>query len=161
MCYLILLLGINPVYGDTLKVGQSAPDFRISSMQRDYFSLSELRTDGRVLLYFWSSRCHVCHTSLTKINALQVRYQNRNLTVAGVNIGHEKHKEVKSYLKNNHFGFLVLNDDAQKKDLRSKYRIVSTPTFVLVSASGKIEYIGHQIPDMEKYLEDLNTNVPG
>ncbi|MDH5180017.1 MAG: TlpA family protein disulfide reductase [Gammaproteobacteria bacterium] len=144
---------------DNLKVGQTAPDFRISSLQRDYFSLTELRAEGQVLLYFWSTRCHVCDSLLTKINALQVRYQNRQMTVVGVNIGYESHAEVRKYLNNNNFGFLVLNDDTQKNELREKYRIQATPLFVLVSRRGKIEYLGHAVPDLEQFIPSLNLGA--
>lgn len=156
-CLLPLFL-MNPVQAktNTIKIGQHAPDFRISSIDKDYFSLAEMRSDGHVLLYFWSSRCHVCHSLQTQINALHVRYKNRHVTVAGINIGLEKRSEVKRYLKDNFFNFLVLNDDAQKNDLRQKYQIVSTPTFVLVSPAGKILYISHTIPNMEDFIEPLD-----
>lgn len=153
-CYLCLFLGINIAVAetDTLKVGQAAPDFRVSSIQGDSFSLSELRADGHVLLYFWSSRCHVCHSLITQINALHIRYRKRNVVVVGLNIGYEQHQEVKKYLQDNHLGFLILNDDSRKEILRKQYSLVSTPGFVLVSPQGEIKYLGHAIPDLEKFI---------
>lgn len=135
------------------RVGQNAPDFELKDLDGRTHSLAQLRNNGPVLLIFWATECVYCHALLSDFKTAHSRYAPRGLTLAGINIGGEHNVEVKAYVTDNEVPWLILSDRVANLDVAEAYRVLGTPTVVLVGADGEVLFYGHRMPDLEKFLE--------
>jgi len=134
------------------RVGQIAPDFSITDLNKQPRSLSELRKDGHVLLVFWSTKCHVCHAMIPQFKQIHKKYNGKGLTFVAVNVGFEDRDEVDDYVFEYMLDYLVLNEDDKKAQIAQDYRLVGTPTLQLIAPDGTVKFRGHRIPELQKYL---------
>ncbi|UCE88334.1 MAG: TlpA family protein disulfide reductase [Pseudomonadota bacterium] len=134
------------------RVGQSAPDFALKDLEGRIHSLAQLRKDGPVLLIFWATECVYCHAMLSDFKAAHAEYAGRGLTLAGINIGGEHNVEVKAYVTDNAVPWLILSDRVANLDVAEAYRVLGTPTVVLVASDGEVLFYGHRMPDLKKLV---------
>jgi len=134
------------------KKGQTAPGFTLTDLKKQSHSLESLRKKGHVLLVFWSTKCHICHTMIPNFKAIQTKYGSKGLTLAAINVGFEDKEEVDDYAFEFKLNYLVLNEDNKKEQLAQDYRLVGTPTIQLIAPDGTVKYRGHSIPDLDKLL---------
>ncbi len=59
------------------KVGQTAPEFTLSSLEGSEVSLNALTQQGHVLLIFWATECVYCYAHIENFNALHEQYHDR------------------------------------------------------------------------------------
>ncbi len=58
-----------------IKVGSTAPDFVVESVNGEVFDLQELK--GKVVVItFWSTTCEICKAEIPKLNTLTVDYKD-------------------------------------------------------------------------------------
>lgn len=134
------------------KVGQTAPDFTLTDLQNNPHSLESLRKKGHVLLVFWSTKCHICHAMIPRFKEIHAKYTGKGLTLAAINVGYEYKDDVDDYAFEYMLDYLILNEDDKKAQLGADYRLVGTPTILLVAPDGTVKYNGHSIPDLDKLL---------
>jgi len=142
------LLALFMTLPGTANISRQAPDFEIKNLSGKPVRLADLRTDGRVLLVFWSTRCGYCKQMIPQFKAIEKNYRNKGVRLAAVNIGSEDKPEVLRYANKFNLPYLVLNDDAQKADLAENYAVVGTPTIILIEPTGEVSYRGFKLPDL-------------
>lgn len=135
-------------------VGDAAPEFALKTLGGDTRSLTELRKQGHVLLVFWSVDCAYCLAEVPSLNALQERYAGKGLAVAAINIAAETEIEIRDYVRDYGVNYLVFSDRGKNLDVVDDYGVFATPTLVLVSPAGAIEYYGHKVPDVGKWVSE-------
>ena len=121
------------------EVGQPAPGFTQNDPDGHPVSLADFK--GRyVLIDFWASWCGPCRVENPNVVNAHENYKDKNFTVLGVSLDHEKGRE--AWLK-------AIEDDqltwTQVSDLKgwenevaSLYAVRAIPKNVLVDPSGKI-----------------------
>jgi len=147
--YAVLLLGIlsSASWGSVgPRVGETAPDFSLTDLNKKVYTLKGLRSKGHVLLVFWSTRCHVCHAMIPEFKKIHTQYKDKNLTLVAINVGFEDRDDVDDYAFEYKLNYLVLNDDDKKAQVAQDYRLIGTPTMELIAPDGKVLYRGHRIP---------------
>ena len=148
----ILVLGSTTMtHAGSLKPGDPAPPFRLPKLDGQIVSLKQLTSQGHVLLVFWELECVYCFSHIKDFNALQKKYQGR-LTIAGINFLGEYADEVREYAKNNGVHYTLLADRLNNIDVAEAYKVIGSPTMVLVSPQGRILYYGYKIPALEQWL---------
>jgi thiol-disulfide isomerase/thioredoxin len=164
MPLLFLLLLTVPVLASATnigpRVGQQAPEFNITDLKGQPHSLTQLRDKGYVLVVFWSTRCHVCHSMIPEFKRVHEQYDGKGLTLVAINVGYEEKDEIDDYVFENRLEYLVLNNDNTKGDVAEAYRLVGTPTIQLIAPDGTVKYRGHTIPKLSEYLKDSNSKTP-
>ena len=128
------------------KVGETAPDFSLTDLNKKVYTLKGLRSKGHVLLVFWSTRCHVCHAMIPQFKKIDAQYKGKGLTFVAINVGFEDRDDVDDYVFEYKLKYLVLNDDDKKAQIAQDYRLIGTPTIELIAPNGKVLYRGYTIP---------------
>jgi peroxiredoxin len=149
----ILCLTLFPVQATVgYKVGNTAPEFTLKALNGTAHSLSELRKKGHVLLVFWAVECVYCYAHIKEFNRAHDDFKDK-LTIAAINIGGEYPIEVEEYVKDNKLKYLILAERLNNLDVAESYRVLGTPTLVLVSPQGKVLFYGHGVPDLSQWLK--------
>lgn len=151
--FLILSLMIFQAHAKVgYKVGNHAPEFKLKSLDGKLHSLKQLRKKGHVMLVFWAVECVYCYAHIQEFNRAHDEYQGR-LNIAAINVAGEYPMEVAEYVKDNGLKYLVLSERLNNLDVAEKYRVLGTPTVVLVSPKGKVLFYGHKVPALEKWIK--------
>ncbi len=148
---LTLTLASN-VHADVLKAGDIAPDFTLAALDKKPIALKDLLAKGHVMLIFWEPQCVYCYSHLKDFNALQKKYQGK-LTLAGINFLGEHPQDIQKYATNNNVEYLLLADRLNNIDVAEAYRIVGSPTIILIHPNGKILSVGYEIPDVSRWIK--------
>ena len=149
---LAVLLLCLPATLSAAQAGRAAPEFELRGLDGETYTLATLRKRGHVLLVFWSTHCHTCHSLVPRLRNLHRAWRGKGLVLAAIDVGYETRKEVAQYARDNEMDYLVLADDEHKEDVILDYGLKVTPTFVLVAPDGRIVYRGSRLPDVERHL---------
>jgi peroxiredoxin len=116
-----------------LPVGSEAPQFSLSGLYGETFTLEALRAPGKpVMMLFTDPGCGPCNAMLPEVGRWQEEHQEK-LALALVSRGEMEENKTKAQehaLKN-----VVLQKDWEVSD---SYEIRGTPSAMLVSADGKV-----------------------
>lgn len=135
------------------KAGQTAPDFRLTSLQGEPLRLSDLR-GKTVLLDFWDTWCPPCRRALPHLQDLSVQYA-ADLVVVGVAMGQEGEARVRSFVRERGLTFPVAIAGPQ---VVQDYRVQSLPTTILVDRQGTVRMTwvgGYEKADYEAAIRAL------
>jgi peroxiredoxin len=150
---LILLSGFTIVNAAGLKPGEQAPGFSLKSLGGEQIALKDLLAKGHVMLVFWETQCVYCYAHIKDFNVLQKQYQKKGLTIAAINFLGEYESEVREYVTDNDVQYLVLADRLNNIDVAEAYKVIGSPTIVVIAPDGNILSYGHKIPDMAKWID--------
>lgn len=134
------------------KLGNSAPEFKLKDLTGKPYSLTGLRKKGHVLVVFWAVECVYCYAHIKAFNQAHDEFKDQ-LTIAAINVGGEYPIEVSEYVKDNQLKYLILSERLNNLDVGEQYRVLGTPTIVLVSPQGKILFYGHRMPKLKKWIK--------
>jgi len=149
-----LMLCVIPVRAETgSKPGQTAPGFTLKKLNGDKVSLAELRNKGHVMLIFWEPNCVYCFSHIKEFNELHDKYFNKGLTLAGINFLGEYDEDVAEYVKDHGVKYMMLSDRLNNIDVAEAYKVIGSPTIVLIAPDGKVLFYGYKIPDVTKWLK--------
>jgi cytochrome c biogenesis protein CcmG/thiol:disulfide interchange protein DsbE len=152
--FLACLFSISLAFAATgPKPGQIAPDFTLKKLTGGKTSLAELRKNGHVMLIFWEPNCVYCYSHIQDFNALHEKYLNKGLTVAAINFLGEYDEEIAEYVKDNNVKYLMLSDRLNNIDVAEAYRVVGSPTIVVIAPDGKVVFYGYKIPDVIQWVK--------
>lgn len=93
----------EPSYEKTtlVRVGENAPDFTVTMLDGSSQSLSDLRGQT-VLLVFFATWCDDCQRQLTALEEVKSSYADKNLTILAISRG-EKRADVRAYISEYNF----------------------------------------------------------
>ncbi len=149
---LITLLCVSLLTHGGLKPGETAPGFTLKTLDGPAISLQALVSKGHVMLVFWESECVYCFMHISEFNALHDKYSNKGLTIAAINFLGEHDAAVREYVSNNGLKYLVLADRVKSIDVASDYKVIGSPTIVVIAPDQKILYYGHKVPDISTWI---------
>jgi peroxiredoxin len=149
----LLLFHSIPVNAAPLKPGDKAPDFRLKNLQGKTVSLKNLTDKGPVMLVFWELECVYCYSHIKDFNALQEKYRSKGLTIAGINFLGEYADDVRTYAQDNNVKYMLLAERLNNIDVAEAYKVIGSPTIVLISPQGTILSYGYNVPDLSKWIK--------
>jgi len=152
LCLVLISVGMTASAAG-LKAGEPAPGFSLKSLGGEQITLKSLLAKGHVMLVFWETQCVYCYAHIKDFNALQKQYQNKGLTIAAINFLGEYESEVQEYVIDNDVQYLVLADRLNNIDVAEAYKVIGSPTIVMISPDGKILSYGHKIPNVAKWID--------
>lgn len=137
--YLVIFMGIYTAF--TLyrqPVIPQIPTWQMNTLNGQVVDVEKMSQDGAVLLYFWGSWCHVCHTTSPKVNELSK--SNQVLSIA-VSSGDDK--AVSDFLAKNNYQFKTVNDETG--ELFGAWQGQVTPSYVIVKDGQMVQgFVGIQ-----------------
>ena len=125
----------TPVHQEAegLPVGSEAPEFSLSGLYGESLTLGALRSPGKpVMLLFTDPNCGPCTVMLPKVGRWQEEHQEK-LTIALVSRGGPQENRAKA--QEHGVGNVMLQEDWEVSEA---YRVVGTPSAVLVTPEGKV-----------------------
>lgn len=114
------------------KVGDQAPNFTLSGLTQDEYSLEDFR-GKTVLINFWGTFCPPCVNEMPLLQSVYEKYHD-DMVILGVNLN-EARLTVESFIQDNGIEFPILLDE---RDVQVMYGIGQYPTTVVVNPQGKI-----------------------
>jgi thiol-disulfide isomerase/thioredoxin len=116
-----------------LPVGSEAPQFSLSGLYGETFTLDALRSSGKpVMMLFTDPGCGPCNALLPEVGRWQEQHANK-LTLSLVSRGEVEENKTKAQEH-------ALNNVVLQKDweVSESYEVRGTPSAVLISADGKV-----------------------
>ena len=150
---LTILLSFSMLSHAGLKVGEVAPDFSLQSLDGPSVSLTALTSKGHVMLIFWETECVYCFMHINDFNALHDKYKEKGLTVAAINFLGEHEMAIREYVNDNKLKYLMLADQVKNIDVASDYKVIGSPTIVVIAPDRKVLYYGHKVPEISDWIK--------
>ncbi len=119
------------VYAEALSIpmGEAAPDFTLSSVDGDVVSLSELKGNVVILLY-WRPGQNRSILALKDVKDISRIYKKKGIKVVSVIAGTENPDEIKNIIKNYEIDFPVLLDSGRQ--VYGDYGVRVYPSTVII-----------------------------
>ncbi|HEX9473923.1 MAG TPA: peroxiredoxin family protein [Steroidobacteraceae bacterium] len=133
----LLLVLVQPATAAAAAVGELAPDFALPAATGGNVRLSEHRGEV-VLLAFWSSRCAVCATQLSRLGDLQTTYRSAGLTTLAISVDDDISRAAR-FARAHPVRFPMLLD--LRKGVSRAYGIERLPTTVLIDRRGRVRFL--------------------
>ena len=140
-----------PTYEETsiVSVGDIAPDFTTTLLNGGSVTLSELR-DEVVMLVFFSHTCPDCKALLDDIVAAKSDFEAAQVKVLAISRGGQE-SEIREYVATNNYNFDVAVDDT--KEIYNLYATMYVPRTYLIDRTGivvhtTIEYAKSHVADL-------------
>ena len=138
------------------KVGESVPDFALTTLAGDAVKLSDYVGKKPVYIVFWATWCAACTNEIPHVKKIQEKFGDK-LAILAINIGIDDSVEkAKAYQKKHEVTYSMAFDHGNK--ISKSFNIKITPTQLIVGKDGKVYYRGHKAPsvaDVEGNWKDL------
>ena len=132
----------------SIREGQTAPDFTLSSLSGEEVTLSDLQGKS-IILFFWATWCPHCRTQLYTLSRMHPEIQKENIEILSINIREYKGK-VESFMKKYKAEHTTLLDSFGK--VADLYNVSGIPVFYFISKKGKILRVDHELPSYYKTI---------
>lgn len=116
------------------RVGETAPDFELLSLDGTSVSLSSLRGHP-VLVYFWASWCTYCTEEMPRLVIVQEKYHERGLHLLAINIM-ESPGTIREFFIEAGLSLPVLLDPEAR--IAQQYNVRATPTYFFIDRDGTL-----------------------
>ena len=122
----------------TIKKGETAPAFELTSMEGHHHSLQETLARGPLLAAFFKVSCPTCQYTFPFVERLQQQFRAHHVHIWG--ISQDNARDSRGFAKEYGTTFPILIDDHPYETSRA-YGIKFVPTLFLISPGGKVELV--------------------
>jgi peroxiredoxin len=162
------ITGGLPPDATRLKLGDSAPDFRLLGIDGRQHALADYKAAKVLMVVFLSNHCPYSHAAETRLIPLAKEFKSKGLEVVAINpnspdgirvdeLGYSKYndsyEEMKLYARDVGFPFPYLYDGDHQVAAKA-YGCLATPHVFLFDQERKLRYVG-RIDDSR--FEDVTT----
>ncbi|MBN2830993.1 MAG: redoxin domain-containing protein [Candidatus Omnitrophica bacterium] len=120
----------------------SAPDFKLSDINGNQFSLSDYKGKKAVLLMFWTTWCPYCRIALRSLKDDREELEGLGIELLTIDVGEPAYK-VSNFIKGlGGVGLTVLLDSDTR--VSSSYDVLGVPTYFVISRSGMVVFSGNR-----------------
>ena len=120
-----------------LNAGTRAPNFELTSVSGEKFSLQDALAHGPVLAVFFKISCPVCQYALPFYERIYKAYGKQKLTIVGVS--QNEKSDTTEFNKRYGITFPVLLDDTKTFPVSNAYGLNTVPTAFWIAEDGDIE----------------------
>lgn len=145
----------NP--GSSLKKGQVAPDFTLTTLNGDSVSLSDYK-GKKVILNFWATWCPPCKAEMPHMQNFYEAY-GEDVEILAVNLTDKDNgiDRIQQFITDYELTFTVPLDESG--EVGTTYQAITIPTSYILTTEGTIQ---HKIvgPMDERMMEQLIQSTP-
>jgi peroxiredoxin len=153
----VTLMGCSASVEKAPEIGKYAPDFRLSNLDGEAVTLSDL-TGKPILLNIWATWCGPCVHEMPLIQEIYDTWEDKGLIVLGINSG-ESINQVKSFMQSNGYTFPVVLDSTQT--VTRDYNIRGIPTTFFINRNGLIAEIKvGSFTNTDQIIDSLKKIMP-
>jgi peroxiredoxin len=136
-------------------VGERAPEFALLTIDGQRATLGDYTGKRPLLLVFWATWCPVCKEEIPKLKALYATFTPRGLGFLAINVGiNDSQEKATEYRERHTLPYPVAFDEGSH--VTRAYRVVGTPTMIIVDRHGTIRYRGSAVPhDLDRHFSRL------
>lgn len=120
-----------------LELGESAPNFSLSTASGERVMLSEFQGKP-ILVEFWTTWCSSCRKSLKESAAFKSKVGSDEIEVLAVNLDDER-KTFEEFAAEHQTPFPLLYD--HNAEVAKQYGPRSIPAYYLIDSSGKVRMV--------------------
>jgi thiol-disulfide isomerase/thioredoxin len=125
-------------------------DFTLQDLQGKQWTLHQLR-GSVVLVNFWATWCPPCRKEMPDLEKLYQRFKTQGLTILA--ISDEDAAEVKPYIAQRKYGYLILLDPG--RIVNERFRIRGIPKSLVYDRTGKLVAQSADMRTMGQFMEML------
>lgn len=139
-----------------IKVGSTAPDFVLETLDGKEVQLSDMRGKG-VFLNFWGTWCKPCEKEMPYMENEYQNFKDKGVEILAVNIA-ESDLSVTQFVNRHRLTFPILMD--RKSEITELYNIGPIPTTFLIDKNGEIVKVITGSMTQETVREYMKMIVP-
>lgn len=126
------------VLAAVVNVGDTAPDFSVTTLSGEKVTLSDYKGKKPVYLKFWATWCSYCVVEMPHLQDIENRHGD-DIEILAVNVGiNDSVANIQKLYQGEGFNLPTTID--QQGALTSLYGVVGTPNHVLINRDGIVEY---------------------
>ena len=148
----------DPAKATYVQIGQEAPQFEVTTLDGQKFSLKEQR--GKVVLVnFFATWCGPCLQEMPHLEK-EVWQKYKDKKFAMISLGREhSNEELKPFRQKNKFTFPIAGDT--KREIFSRYADAYIPRSLLIGPDGRViaQVIGYNEKEFQSLLDTLAAEV--
>ena len=137
------------------RVGDPAPEYRVSTLDGDSVRLSDFR-GGPVLLNFWATWCAPCRHETPFLQSIHERFRDRGLQVVGVSMDSPgSMDDIRAFLDEMDVTYEILHDARQRG--MDRFSLMGLPATFVLDEEGRIQFarIGPVSEEDREFLDAL------
>ncbi len=145
----ILLIAVPSI---AATVGESAPDFEITTQNGDVFRLSDFRGRKPVYVVFWNTWCSYCVKKAARYTKLQEQFGDKVEIIAINTTWSDSPAEMRSFAEHHNINYSMAFDAGEI--VTDRYRVYNVPTEFIVDINGIVrfrdrvpEFLAAHLPD--------------
>jgi thiol-disulfide isomerase/thioredoxin len=141
-----------PAYAESAR---QAPAFSVRGLDGKNVQLKDFKGHP-VLIDFWATWCQPCRASMTHLESLQKRYEDKGLVVLGLSVDEDAPADVKRYAQKLGVSFRLAMADEKVLDLYGPVR--SIPTTFFINRNGEVvrRVVGYiDAETLDSYIQEL------
>jgi cytochrome c-type biogenesis protein len=146
MVLILLAAAVGPLFA--VEIGDSAPAFVLTDIDKNYVFSKKLYGNGWILVDFYATWCENCNEELPHIEDLYAEFGDNGFQVMLLATDDEGHSVVKPYFASKPTTVTVLVDKYKKAV--EQFGVEALPTVFLVDPDGKIVFksVGYHEEDI-------------
>ena len=115
-----------------VKIGALAPEFELTDPQGNFHKLSDYR-GTYIVVDFWAAWCGICRRENPKMQALHLKYQNKNLVIIGLSLDKTKEAWLQA-IEDDQLTYIQLGDqEAFQSKVAKTYGVTGIPFMMLLN----------------------------
>jgi peroxiredoxin len=144
---------------EALITGKQAPDFNLSTLSGDPFSLEDALARGPAVLVFFKISCPVCQFALPYIERIYQAMKGKSVSIVGISQNSKKDSEF--FARQYGITFPIALDDPNGYAVSNAYGITNVPTVFYVNQDGVIEVsaVGWSKADIEEIARKISAQT--
>jgi len=143
---IILIFGFTLFAKNGGRVGDTAPEFTLGSLEGKEYRLSDYKGKKALLIVFFATWCPSCRAEIPKLIKIKEEFAGRGLELISINPDiNDSEKRSKKYGKKFNVTYPILYDKGQK--VSKKYGVMGVPTAIIVDINGVVQYHSAVAPE--------------
>ena len=156
MFFLIIVLVLSALPLAAADLGEAAPPFVLTDLDRDYIFSKKVYGTGWILVDFYATWCENCNAELPHIEDIFLEYEDEGFQVFLLATDDEGHQKVRPHFLQNPTPITVLVDK-YKKAVES-FGVQALPSLFLIDPDGNIAFksVGYHEEDIDRIKSILS-----
>ena len=122
---------------DELEIGMPPPDFTVTDVNGEEFTLSDLAGEMPVIIDFWATWCGPCRAEIPVLVEFANKYEGE-VQLIGISLDRpDSLQTVLDFMEENEMPYLIVYDEGNQ-DLSAEYFVTGIPALFVINGDGAL-----------------------